>query len=130
VVLLNEIRKLKLHDHPHAFCFLLRSMFEISAKAFCKNQGKSAGLKVTDSKTGMERKLVDVLRDVAKHLEQTDPAMKKTLHGAMAELGTPTGFLSVTSMNQLVHNTTFVISDQHIARLFANVFPLLEAMNA
>ena len=129
VVLLDEIKLLKLKKHPHAFCFLLRSMFEISAKAYCKNQGKSAALK-TQEKDGRDRRLVDVLRDVTKHLVDKDPAMKRALHGAMTELAVPTGFLSVTSMNQLVHDTRFVIGPHQIAILFANVFPLLEAMNS
>jgi hypothetical protein len=86
-------------------------------------------LKTTD-KNGFDRKLVEVLRDITKHLVAQDPAMQKALHGAMAELATASGFLSVISMNQLIHNPTFIIGEQHIATLFANVFPLLDAMNS
>jgi hypothetical protein len=129
VSLLVEIRRLKLDKNPIAFCFLLRSMFEISAKAYCADH-KSAGLSTT--KNGMDRKLLDVLRDVTKHLtnNNADQAMLNALHGSLTELAKPEGILSVTSMNQLVHNPTFSQQPQDIAVLFGNVFPLLEAMNA
>jgi hypothetical protein len=129
VSLLVEIRRLKLDKNPIAFCFLLRSMFEISAKAYCTDH-KSAGLFTT--KNGTDRKLLDVLRDVTKHLtnNSTDQTMLKALHGSLTELAKPEGILSVTSMNQLVHNPTFSQQPQDIAILFSNVFPLLEAMNA
>jgi len=55
--------------------------------------------------------------------------MVKALHGAMAELGKQDGFLSVTSMNQLVHNPRFTVDQNHISTLFSNIFPLLEEMN-
>ncbi len=130
VTLLIEIRKLKLKDHPHAFCFLLRSMFEISTKAYCDDHKVTAGPKTTD-KTGRERTLVDVLRDVANHLTKgkTDKQMEKALHGAMVNLGSPTSIMSVTSMNQLVHNPRFSINEGQIAEMFSNVFPLLLEMN-
>jgi hypothetical protein len=82
-------------------------------------------------KNGRDVPLVDVLRDIVKDLTQNsqDKAMVKRLHGAMAELGKTTGFLSVTSMNQLVHNPTFHVDDSHLSTLFANIFPLLEEMN-
>jgi hypothetical protein len=51
--------------------------------------------------------------------------MKKELHGAIAELAKPEGFLSVTSMNQLVHNPKFIVDESHISNLFTNVVPLL-----
>ena len=131
VTLLIEASKLKLHSHPHAFCFLLRSMFEISAKAYCNDHKNAGGPTATNAK-GDDRTLVDVLRDVTKHLtnQNKDKARTKALHGAMTELGKPTGFLSVTSMNQLIHNPKFSVSDRDISVLFGNIFPLLEAMNS
>jgi hypothetical protein len=48
----------------------------------------------------------------------------------MAELATPDGILSVTSMNQLVHSPSFSVSEGHISTVFGNIFPLLEAMNS
>lgn len=130
VSLLLELRNLKLDKNPIAFCFLLRSMFEISAKVYC-TENKSVGLTATKS-DGSDRKLVDVLRDITVHLtkNQRDQAMTRQLHGAMTELGKATGILSVTSMNQLVHNATFAHQPSDIAILFGSVFPLLEALNS
>lgn len=130
VTLLDEARKLKLDKHPHAFCFLLRSMFEISAKAYCADHASTGGPTAT-KQNGEDRKLVEILRDITKHLtnDKGDKVMTKTLHGAMAELGKSEGILSVTSMNQLVHNPAFSVDETHISTLFGNVFPLLEAMN-
>jgi len=124
VSLLEEIRSLKLEKYPHAFCFLLRSMFEISGKVY----GAENGIQVVKS-DGFDRQLVDVLRDVAADLIKKNAQMKKELTGAIAELATPDGFLSVTSLNQLVHNKSFSVNERHISTLFHNVFPLLEAMN-
>ena len=130
VTLKNEAQKLDLSYHPHAFCFLLRSMFEISAKVFCKDHARTSGLKYTKP-DGTDKTLEKVLRDITSHLTKnnTDKQMQRKLHGAMAELGTKNGFLSVTSMNQLIHNQNFSINEIHIATLFANIFPLLEEMN-
>ena len=117
-----------------AFCFVLRSMFEISSKAYCEDHKGAGGPSATNSKG--ERKLVDILRDITDHLTNSktdpnkkDPAMQKVLHGALTELANPNGILSVTSMNNLVHNPTFSITAPSISVLFGNVFPLLEEMN-
>lgn len=132
VTLLQEARNLKLEKHPHSFCFLLRSMFEISAKAYCKDKGPAAAGLSMNKPNGDEKRLVDVLKEIANHLtsnrDSSNP-MTKVLHGAVAELSKSEGFLSVTSMNQLVHNPTFSVNETHISTLFNNVFPLLEAMN-
>jgi hypothetical protein len=130
VTLLDEARKLKLDKHPHAFCFLLRSMFEISAKAYCNDHTAAGGPSSTKA-DGNDRALVDVLRDIHTHLtkNKTDKLMIKELHGAMAELATQDGILSVTSLNQLVHNPKFTVDETHISSLFGNIFPLLQAMN-
>lgn len=130
VTLLEEARLLTLRNHPHSFVFILRSMFEISAKAYCKEHVKNGGPLFTKS-DGTDKILADVLRDIEKHLtkNQTDKNMVKVLHGAMAEIGRATSFLSVTSMNQLIHNPNFSINETHISSIFFNVFPLLEEMN-
>lgn len=127
VTLLDEVRKLKLRDHPIAFCFLLRSMFELSAKAYCKDHRISA-----KAKNGNDKELRTLLRDACNHLtsNKSDKAMVKELHGAMTELGNSDGLLSVTSMNQLVHHPTFTLDESHICVVFNNVFPLLHAMNS
>lgn len=129
VTLLDELKKLKIQDHPHAFCFLLRSMFEISAKAYCKDQAPNGPSAMKAD--GTERYLVDILRDVVGYLtkNKTDKAKVKELQGAMTQLGKSDSILSVTSMNQLVHNPKFLVSAHDICILFANVFPLLEEMN-
>jgi hypothetical protein len=131
VTLLNEAKSLNVGSHPHAFCFLLRSMFEISAKAYCHDHAKSGGPKMTKP-SGEDRKLVEVLREVTQHLTKnnTDKVMVKALHGAMTELGKSTGLLSVTSMNQLIHHPKFVVDGNSVSTVFANIFPLLEAMNS
>jgi hypothetical protein len=131
VTLREEARKLNIVKTPHAFCFVLRSMFELSAKAYCDDHAKSGGPAMTN-KSGEDRKLSDVLRDITKHLtsNNTNRPMVKALHGAMTELGNANGFLSVTSMNQLIHHPKFVVDGPRISTVFANVLPLLEAMNS
>ena len=129
VALRDEALKLKLQDNPIAFCFLLRSMFEISAKVYCDDHKTSDGLSYT-KKDGTDKKLVDILREIKDHLAKLAEKEKiKALHGAMTELGKPEGILSVTSMNQLVHNPKFSITVGDIAIVFGNVFPLLKMMN-
>jgi hypothetical protein len=127
--LLDEAKVLKLDKTPFAFCFLLRSMFEISAKAYCDDY-KASGLSYV--KDGKDKKLVEVLRSVTTHLtnNSSDESKKRALHGALMEIGKPEGILSVTSMNHLVHNPKFSHQPGDIATLFGNVFPLLEAMNS
>ncbi len=130
VTLLNEARTLKLKKNPHCFCFLLRSMFEISAKAFCDDNLANGGPS-TQKKNGEDKFLVDLLRDIEQYLTKqgADKAMTKILHGAMAELATPESFLSVRSLNQLVHNPHFSVDETHISTVFGNIFPLLKEMN-
>ncbi|PRC93108.1 hypothetical protein [Solimicrobium silvestre] len=124
-----EAGKLKLKDNPIAFCFLLRSMFEISAKAYCDDHSQS-GLSVKKS-DGSDKFLMDVLRDIINHLTQNkkDKTMLKMLHGPATELGRTDGILSITSLNQLVHHPTFAINSSQIPTTFAAVFPLLIEMN-
>ena len=130
VLLRNEIRALVLKNNPLAFCFVVRSMFEISAKAYCGEHGAKGGPS-TKKKNGKDRFLVDILRDIIEHLTKsnTDRERTKQLHGAITELARPEGLLSVTSMNQLVHNPKFSVTTGDICQLFGNIFPLLEAMN-
>ena len=129
VLLRDEIRALNLRNNPLAFCFLMRSMFEISAKAYCGQHGAKGGL--STKKKGGNRKLVAILRDITRHLTKNnaDKERTKKLHGAITELARPEGLLSVTSMNQLVHNPKFSVTTGDVCQLFGNIFPLLEAMN-
>lgn len=130
VTLVDEIKGLKLEDYPHAFCFVLRSIFELSAKAYCADHKKLGGPS-QKKKNGSDKNLADVLRDITEHLtvKGADKDKVKLLHGAMTELGKKEGILSVTSLNQLVHNPSFSIAPSDISLLFSNVFPLLQEMN-
>ena len=127
----EEAMLLDITKTPLAFCFVIRSMFELSAKAYCWDHASSRGPSVT-RKNGKDRPLVDVLKDITKHLtnNQTDNEKVRALHGAMTELARRQGLLSVASMNQLVHNPKFSVTPSDIAVTFANVFPLLEEMNS
>jgi hypothetical protein len=126
VSLLEEARRLKLDKNPLAFCFLLRSMFEVSAKVYCSEQS------IPTSKGGKDLTLLETLKATVQHLTKngTDLPKKKLLHGPITELAKPEGLLSVTSMNQLVHNPKFSVQPGDIAVLFGNVFPLLQEMSA
>jgi hypothetical protein len=134
VTLSNELKKLNIFNNPHAFCFILRSMFEISAKAYCDDHNRTARISFT--KNGRDRKLVDVLRDITQYMtrdpnspNKNNPAKQKELHGAITEIAAPDRLLSVTSMNQLIHNPNFSISPNDICIVFNKIFPLLNEMN-
>jgi hypothetical protein len=129
VTLKEEAIELDLRRTPLAFCFVLRSMFEVSAKAYCADH-KSAGGPSTTKSSGEDKHLVDVLREITKHAAGSDKQKTKELHGAMTELGRREGILSVTSMNQLVHNPRFSVQPADVAILLGNIFPLMEAMNS
>lgn len=126
VTLRDEALKLNLRDNPIAFCFLLRSMFEISAKLYASDH--SLPLKKPD---GKDKSLADLLKDCKNHITggSNSSPMGKVLHGAQTELARKDGILSVTSMNQLVHSPTFSVQPPDISTLFGNIYPLLEAMN-
>lgn len=130
-VLLEEMKRLQLKDHPHAFCFLLRSMFEISAKIYCEQQVPKISLYEND-KASREKPLAALLDDVVKHMTRNgiDKPTEKLLYGAMTELKNTDRFLSVKSMNQLVHNPNFAIDPSHVSTVFFLVFPLLQELNS
>ncbi|MBL0109733.1 MAG: hypothetical protein IPP42_02245 [Saprospiraceae bacterium] len=131
VTLRDEIKKLKINDTPIAFCFLLRSMFEISAKAYCSDHSIALTKPAKNGKPAQDKTLVELLREITKHLtnNNANKAVVKILHGALTEIEKPTGILSVTSMNNLVHNPVFSIQPTDICTLFGNIYPLLESMN-
>lgn len=124
VALRDELKKLKLQETPHAFCFVLRSLFELSAKAYCDDHKNSGGPSPID-KNGNDKKVVTLLGEIETHMTQhgKDLQKKKLLHGAMTELSKGTGVLSVTSMNQLVHNPRFSIQPSDICIFLATSFP-------
>ena len=72
-----------------------------------------------------------MLRDITDFLtiNKSDKLMVKKLHGAMTEISKSDGILSVTSLNQLVHNPLFSIAPNDISIIFSNIFPLLDEMN-
>jgi len=127
----KEMGKLKLEEHPIAFIFLLRCMVELSAKAYCDDISSSQGAPKYVKADGSDRNLADVLRDIVNYLTQnkTDRQMVKLLHGPLTEIMRQDGILSITSMNQLVHNPNFVIRSNDIPGLFVCIFPLIEKMN-
>jgi len=126
VTLKNELLKLSIKDNPIAFCFILRSMFEISAKSYCDDNSISTKLP-----NGNDKNLKKLLVEVTNHLTNgnKNKGMVKTLHGALNEITNPNRILSVTSMNQLVHSQNFSVQQSDICTLFSNIYPLLEAMN-
>lgn len=132
VALQNEAIRLKtIENYPYSFCFLLRSMFELSAMAYC-NENKIPIHKIKDGKK-IEARLIDILKAANKHLivnADIDSVTQRKLHGAITELSKPEGLLSVRSLNQLVHNPDFSTHGSHLASVFANIFPLLEMLNS
>jgi hypothetical protein len=130
VDLRKEAMALDIRKTPLAFCFVLRSLFEVSTKAYCADHASSGGPSATKPGGG-DKKLASVLKDVSRHLTNNnqDMTLVKALHGATTELSKPEGLLSVTSMNQLVHNPSFSIQAGDICMMFSNVFPLLKAMS-
>ena len=129
VALLEEMRRLNIETHPFSFCFLLRSMFEISAKAYCQDH-KKENLS-SKKKDGFDKTLSDLLRDIVKFMTSNgkNKEKEKTLHGALTELNKKDGILSVTSLNHLIHNPGFSIISTDLCKIFHNIFPLLEEMN-
>ncbi|MEJ7694975.1 hypothetical protein [Daejeonella sp.] len=133
VTLRDEARKLDLTKTPIAFCFLLRSMFEISAKEYSNdnNLPTSTSRQRNGQTITQDKSLAELLNQAKNHLttNNTDHARIRVLHSAITELTKPQGILSVTSLNQLVHSPTFYISPSDLCILFGNVFPLLNLMN-
>jgi hypothetical protein len=128
VDLRNEIQKLNIANTPLAFCFLLRSLFDISAKVYCGQH--NIATTYTNRNGGVfDRKLVDLLADATADLTASNPGLTRQLHGALTELQNNHSILSVTSMNQLIHNPHFSVAVSDVCRLFHNIYPLLEALN-
>lgn len=80
---------------------------------------------------GKDKQLAVGLKDIVNFMtsSSTDRNKQKSLHGAITEISKNDGILSVTSMNQLVHNPKFSIQVNDLCTLFGNVFPLLEELN-
>lgn len=123
-----EMQHLNIDKTPLAFCFLLRSIFEISAKVYCNQNGITTTAPGRSGGT-VDRKLIDILNDAYNHVLSVRPGLQRQLYAAHLELNNPHGILSVTSMNQLIHNPNFSVAVGDVCRLFHNVYPLLEALN-
>lgn len=125
VTLLFEARKLKLDKHPISFCFLLRSMLEISARTYCS--GKK--LSTFNQKKNRDMTLSEILRHVAKDIatRSADQAVKDHMDTAQAEVNG--GQLSVFMLNQLVHMPNVIPTQDQIIAGFHKIFPLLEELN-
>ena len=123
--LADELRSMNMQKTPHAFCFVLRSVFEVAGKQFADKHT----LRTTDPKTNNDISLLALLKSclgvLTQGLAPRDPLMKE-LHGAIQELAKTHGILSITSLNQLVHNPRFSAIPSDISITFHNVYPLLE----
>lgn len=120
----NELKELKIEKTPLAFCFVLRSMFEIAAKTY----GDRKSIATTNS--GGDRKLVEILKDIANQLIGTDKKgpIARELMPAIKELTREDGLLSVTAMNQLIHSKVFHTKTEDVCLTFHQIFPLLDHM--
>jgi|GEM_PF-346857 len=129
VDLKNEILRLNIEKSPIAFCFLLRSLFEISAKVYCTEH--NIPTTTGNGNRSFDRKLADLLTDATNQLTQhgANQTMNRQLTGALQQLTNHQSILSVTSMNQLVHNPSFSVIPSDVCVLFHNIYPLLENMN-
>ena len=124
IAALKDEALLLLPKTPLAFCFVVRSMFEISAKVYAAQHSVP-----TVDKNNKDLTLAKLLQSITNHLTKGNPSMKKVLQGAITELAKPAGVLSITSLNQLIHHPTFSVQVPDICTLFGNIYPLLEAMN-
>lgn len=130
VTLRDEMKILAINKNPLAFCFLLRSMFEISAVAYANDN--SIETTIPTGNNGIKHKpLAKLLNEVVDHLtnNRKDKEMEKKLHASIIEISKADSILSVTSMNQLVHNPNFSVLPTDICTTFSGIYPLLEVMN-
>ncbi len=126
LMLKNEMLSLDIKKNPLAFCFLLRACFEVSAKKYCsENQIRQK------NNNGMDLTLLELLKAAYDRIINNDSKHPKVkiLYSAMSELVKPHGVLSALSMNQLIHNPHFVISENDACIAFHNLYPLLEELN-
>lgn len=130
-----EMQSLDITRTPMTFCIALRTLFELSARAYCRDHRGHQLLRLTKT-NGKDKSLTELLKDVIKHLVDSQPsseakqAMRNRLHGASTELARRDSLLSITSLNQVVHNDSFSITATDISSRFGNVLPALEELNA
>ena len=130
VTLRDEMLQLDIAKNPLAFCFLLRSMIEISLKVFSQNTPNSFSVEEVSNKgKTYSRELGKIIEDAISYFVKKDASNQKKLHPANVVLGNDNSILSVTSLNQLIHNPNFSISSVDICIGFHNIFPLIELLN-
>lgn len=131
VTLRDEMLQLDITKNPLAFCFLLRSMIEISVKVFSQNTPDSFAVEEVSNKgKAYSRELSKVIEDAISFFVKKDVSNQKKLHPAKVTLGNDNSILSVTSLNQLIHNPKFSLSSVDICIGFHNIFPLIELLNS
>jgi hypothetical protein len=123
----EEGLKLNIRATPLAFCFVVRGLFELSAKTYCESHVPAKKWQRSD---GKDKPLIEMLRCITHQIVESEgEAAKRRLHGALTELANPEGLLSVTSLNQLIHNPSFSCHSHDICTTFGRIFPLLAEMN-
>lgn len=132
--LAEELRNIDIKKCPHAFCMVLRTLFELSAKDYCQKHAANHAPSILKP-SGQEKPLATLLKEIAEHIIGQSPsgeqkAKEKELHGAIVELNTPARILSVASMNALVHNRDYSVDEHHICLVFNNIFPFLRELNS
>lgn len=127
----KELMSIELQKTPLAFCFVLRSIFEVSAVIFCNEHSINQFEPGRDGKNGRPKLLKNLLGEVVDYLvaKFPDKDMAKILHGAKNEIQNEERLLSVTTMNNLVHNPNFSIAPRDVCVVFHRILPLLIAMN-
>lgn len=124
-----EMKALNVEKTPHAFCFLIRSVFEIAGKQYAKANG--IPLDKQTPQGPKEKKLATLLdecrKDLTKGMKSHDPYCR-SLHGALVELGKADGILSIDSLAQLIHHPRFSVKVDDLCVTFSNIFPLLKEL--
>jgi len=130
VMLLNEMKVIKIEKCPFSFCFLLRSILEISIKVYAKEHLIDHCPQVENN--GKDKSLADNIRNIVNFLTSNRKDIEKTklLHGVITELDKKEGLLTVNSLNQLIHNPNFAYQTSDICILFGNIFPLINLLNS
>lgn len=130
--LVDELKLLKIEKHPHSFCFLLRSLIEISAKIYADEHRADGCPSYEDPKRpGTDKILKKFLGEIYNYITTKDDAGKrkeKTLIGLKTEMNNDNS-LFVDSLNQLIHNTDYSMPTQSICVLFNNLFPFIQELN-
>lgn len=129
VTLKDEMLQLDISKNPLAFSFLLRSMIEISLKSYAENN--SAAFELFENKEkNRDRPLKKIVNDAIIFFEKIDVSNQKKLYPAKSTLSNDNSILSVTSLNQLIHNPKYSLSSTDICVGFHNIFPLIELLNS